>query len=216
MRQETVRRLLNTSIALPQASKDKILSDFAVKLTNSGYTKKQIKGILVEGIVKFEHLRWKDLLPKDHIQYSPLHLDASFNRHSRKLKKFLAEENWFQPNGTRDNSWRHKVPANFKLETKKVARRSRHQPTTVLKVPSTKNGVLINSLIKNEFNLSQYSGYAVKYVEQSGTPLNLLFRMDPKSKSCERIDCMVCKFSDKKGGNKCRTKNIVQRHHIAT
>ena len=209
MRQETVRRLMNTSITLPQEVKNDILMKFATKLINSGYARKDIKGILVEGIIKYEHLRWRDMLPKENERYHPLHMDSSFKKHERKLKKFLAETNWYLPDKSKDQSWRQKVPPQFKLESSRPIRRNKVAPTTVMKVPSTKNGALISSLLKKEHWLSQVSGYSVKYVEQSGTPLSLLFRTSPKGNSCGRQDCMICKFSDGKGRSKCGDKNIV-------
>ena len=108
MRQETVRRLLNTSVTLPQEEKDKILTDFAGKLKNSGYSEKEIRGILVEGIIKFEHLRWKDMLPQSDKRYQLLHLASDFNKHERKLKKFTAESNWYLPDKNKDHSWRQR------------------------------------------------------------------------------------------------------------
>jgi len=45
-------------------------------------------------------------------------------------------------------------------------------------------------------------------VEQSGTPLHLLFRKSPKAKVCGRTDCMSCRFENKKQ-SMCSVKNIV-------
>ena len=139
MRQETVRNLSNTSLSLPNSVRLDILKTFATKLVNSGYDKITIKRLMVEGIVKFEHLRWRDKLPKTHEKYHPLHMDAGFNKHERKLKKFLADSNWYLPDISKDHSWRNNVPHNFRIKpTYALKRRGLQTPTSVMKVPSSR------------------------------------------------------------------------------
>ena len=208
MRQETVRRLSNTSLALPVSVKTDILKVFASKLLNSGYSKNETKCLIVEGVTKFEHLRWRDMLPRTHNRYHPLHMEATFNRHERKLKKFTAEANWYLPDDSRDQSWREKIPFIFRIKPTQTMRRGHLTPSSVMKVPSSKGGRLIRALMEKEPHITKVSGYTIKYVEQSGTPLHLLFRKSPKAKVCGRTDCMSCRFENKKQ-SMCSVKNIV-------
>ena len=84
MRQETVRRLVNTSEKVSDGLRQDILKRFAQKLINSQFSKKDTTAILIEGCTKYEHLKWKDKLPRTHEKYAPLHLSADFNKHQRK------------------------------------------------------------------------------------------------------------------------------------
>ena len=54
--QETVRRLKNCSLKLPSHEKQEILSQFAQKLVNSGFSVPSAQYILVHGISKFSYL----------------------------------------------------------------------------------------------------------------------------------------------------------------
>ena len=82
------------------------------------------------------------------------------------------------------------------------------KPTTVMKVPSTKGGTLLNQLDKAEELMTKVFKYTVKYVEQGGIPLALMFNTNITSGKCGREECMVCKLSrdGKKSG--CTTKSM--------
>ena len=78
-----------------------------------------------------------------------------------------------------------------------------------MKVPSTKGGVLLTQLEKAEELLTRVSKYTVKYVEQGGVPLALMFNTNLASGKCSREECMVCPFSKDGRKSGCLTKNIV-------
>ena len=81
--------------------------------------------------------------------------------------------------------------------------------TTVMMVPNTHKGVLLDSLIKKEAQLAKLTGYCVKLVEGSGTPLARVFPSPLAQSMCHRLDnCEVCKFKDK-GRSNCQTRNVV-------
>ena len=62
--QETVRRLLNSSVNLGLEEKQAILSKYAQKLINSGHSCGSARIIIVQGIVKYFHKL--ELSRKDH------------------------------------------------------------------------------------------------------------------------------------------------------
>ena len=53
------------------------------------------------------------------------------------------------------------------------------------------------------------SGYDVRLVEASGTPLSRLFSLDLSDGKCHRADCVVFLLYKLKGSSKCKQKSIV-------
>ena len=88
-------------------------------------------------------------------------------------------------------------------------RESPDLPTTVLFVPNSHDGLLLKRLQEKEPMLSRISGYKVRLVESSGTPLARLFSLDLSDGICHRINCVVCKSHNSKGSSKCRKNNVV-------
>ena len=83
------------------------------------------------------------------------------------------------------------------------------QFTTVLKVPSSPNSILLNNLIKSEEKLALITGYNVKLVEQSGLQLSRLFQRVFTADRCHLTNCPTCKEFNGKGSSRCRINNVM-------
>ena len=83
------------------------------------------------------------------------------------------------------------------------------QYTSVLMVPSSKDGVLLKELAKVEPRLAKSTKYQVKLVEKSGKPLSGLFSTSISSGKCYRLDCAPCNNPKVKGPSMCKVKNVV-------
>ena len=112
--QETVRRLKNCSKTFDMNEKRSILSQFAQKMVNSDFTQGEVIKTLVQGLTKFENMKWKEQLPVSHANHQPLHLSSIYNRHQRKVDKFLAESTLYLPSNGSDQTWRNKLQSCWK------------------------------------------------------------------------------------------------------
>ena len=114
LRQEVVRRLANTSYNVGQSEKEEIVLKFAQKMVNSDFTQGEVIMTLVQGLTKFENMKWKEQLPVSHANHQPLHLSSIYNRHQRKVDKFLAESTLYLPSNGSDQTWRNKLQSCWK------------------------------------------------------------------------------------------------------
>ena len=81
--------------------------------------------------------------------------------------------------------------------------------STVMQVPSSKNGRLLKMLARAEPRLAKVTGYQVKYVEKSGKQLTKFFTKEKTNLKCHRSDCAVCVNSDLKKNSMCQVKGVV-------
>ena len=220
--QETVRRLQNCSLDLALKEKQEVLSNFAIKLINSGHSVKSTRIILVQGITKFMYKVELSNLDPDDVNYKPLYLDKEFDEDERQVNKYLAKMVWFKnkgrknncgPEGSNDNNnvlnWRDRLKGSWRGEDMSQRRVKNMDFTTVLQVPNTNGGVLARNLMRAEEKLARVSGYNVKIVEQSGIQLCRMFDRVFPNPTCHWDDCPTCLNSTKKGGSKCRKSNVV-------
>ena len=85
--QELVRRLLNTSRELPQAEKNTIIREFIKKVRRSGYTKHQIRDIVVSGL-RENKTKWVCLKKR--------HRSKDETEGPRRLSKLTGKSTWFR------------------------------------------------------------------------------------------------------------------------
>ena len=81
--------------------------------------------------------------------------------------------------------------------------------STIMKVPSTKNGRLIKALSRSEPRLAKVTGYQTKYVESSGRALSKFFPKGVVRGKCHRRRCPVCSNTECKGPTLCQVKSVV-------
>ena len=94
--QETVRRLLNTSVGTDVKTIQMILSNFAQKLVNSGHSQFSTKVFLVQGVTKYLYRVKLSKLPRDHPQFRPLYLAKEYKESQRQIDKYCAKMDWFR------------------------------------------------------------------------------------------------------------------------
>ena len=81
--------------------------------------------------------------------------------------------------------------------------------TTLMQVPSSKDGRLVKMLSKAEPRIAKLCGYQAKFVERSGRPLSHCFPKEVTQTHCFREDCGVCSVKSSKGPSRCQLKSVV-------
>ena len=107
-------------------------------------------------------------------------------------------------------SWRDRLQGKWKTKSFNQRRVCGMDYSTIVQVPSTKNGRLMKELVKIEPQLARITGYNVKVVEKSGIQLSRLFQRVYSSRRCQREGCPVCAFPESsEKPTKCKVNNIV-------
>ena len=83
--------------------------------------------------------------------------------------------------------------------------------TTLIQVPSTKNGILVKNLARLEPSLARATGYNTKIVENSGVQLSRLFDKVFRPTRCHSDECMVRRLTPDGKGSRCRITNVVYK-----
>ena len=207
--QGVVRRLLNCSMNLPISVKQNILSDYAQKLVNSGFSVKSCQLTLVHGVSRYLDLVEKSNLPENDKDFKPLYYGKDFNKLERKLNKYLAKSGWYQSDDSKNCSWRSKLPFEWR-GGKPIQRKVPEMNfTSVMQVPSSANGRLLKELARIEPRVAKTSKYQIKLVEKGGRQLSKMFSKDLGNVKCPRLDCVPCQNASVKGTSMCKTKSVV-------
>ena len=208
--QETVRRLKYCSDDVSLEEKQDILSTFAQKMCNSGHSIGSIQYILVHGVTKYMEMERLSKLPETDELYTPLHSSKYYNMYKRKLHKMMQKSGWFSESEVvKKTEWRSLIPrgwsgckpAQFSVKGMKYS--------SVMQVPSSRNGRLLKMLARAEPRLAKVTGYQVKYVEKSGKKLTKYFKKEKSINRCHRDDCDVCCNSDLDHPSMCQVKGVV-------
>ena len=147
--QETVRRLKNCSLNLPVEEKQLILSQFAQKMRNSGFSLSSCQYVLVHGVTKFKEMVRCSELPEDDCNFKPLHCSSKYNVFNRKLHKMLAKTSWYDDlELVKKTRWRDQIPSGW-AGSKPVQHRLKDVKfSSIMQVPNSKNGRLLSMLAK--------------------------------------------------------------------
>ena len=148
------------------------LEDISQKMKNSERKEHFMKRILTQGIVKYERKVRNSKLEKEDSQYSPLH-QPSGRCLKRLKKKAQARETWFR--GDRDKGKDGKLAGRAFQKAGKSGMKSKILASTVMFIPSTKNGILLKMMKENEEKLVEMTGFRVSYAESGGTQLGRYF-----------------------------------------
>ena len=87
--QEIIRRLVNCSESLSLGAKQTILNECAQKFVHSGYTNKESRILIVQGVIKYIKLLRLSKLDKKSTEYKPLYLSNEYKESERKMQKYL-------------------------------------------------------------------------------------------------------------------------------
>ena len=149
-------------------------------------------------------------MPETHCDYKPLHCSHEFNLYDRKLKKMLARSSWYDDlQIIKKLNWRPNLPANWKGDKPMQYRVNGMKFASLMQVPNSPGGQLINMLAKAEPRLAKASGYQIKLVEKSGKPLSYLFPKNFSSGKCQKAWCGVCSYSSSDSPILCNVKSVV-------
>ena len=208
--EEIFRRLKNTRRELPSTCRLETLEDLTQKMKNSGHKDHFMRRIMIQGIVKYERRVKKSELNKDDTQYIPLH-QPSGRCMMRMKRKAQAQENWFR-GADEEGKGKDEKPASrtFQKSGKREKTAKKIQPTTVMFVPSTRNGTLIKRLRENEEKLVEMTGFRMSYSESGGTQLGRIFSTNLASdQPCGRPadKCIPCTRNIKL--QNCKARSIV-------
>ena len=155
-------------------------------------------------------LRRLSELPTSHKNYKPLHCSKQYNMYNRKLHKMMQRSGWFEESKVVEKtSWRQLVPRNWTGSKPTQYSLPGMKYTSVMYVPSSRDGRLLRMLAKAEPRLSKVTGYQVKYIEKPGRKLNKFFSKEKNDNVCHRDECGVCVNADTKKPSMCQVKGVV-------
>jgi hypothetical protein len=178
--QECLRILRNTKIELGKDVRNRYLTEFMIKLKNSGYTVQYRKQILDSALKAFEKM-----IDDDRAGIKPLFRYPSWNKEKRKKEKEVKVRNWYKSGN--------------KIEYK-----------SLLFVPVTKGSTLAKELQKCEEEINIFSKDRIKIVEDGGVKLkDMLVKKDPfPTPKCGK-KCLVCDSEVKENMNlPCNSNNV--------
>ena len=220
LRQELIRRMLNSSTDLDWDIRLSIVSDFIQLLVNSGHRYSFIKSVILQAITKYKFMVRRSVLDKKDARYRPLYRPRSYDQLKRKICKLVGGKTWFKGNEIYDqykNEWKSKiayrhlrrgVSSNVKGNSQNVEHnQSNKEILTTLFVPASKNSLLLKSIMEAENSLAPEMDWRVKIVEQSGFPLGMCFVPKfPLLHGCPKGEgCILCGNT----GVKCNKKGVI-------
>ena len=171
---------------------------------------KSVQFILVNGVVKYVEMVRCSNLDVNHREYKPLYSERGVDVVNRKLKKIVAKTSWYEgTNFTKKINWRRWLPAEWVEDKPDQFRLPGMKFSTMLKVPSSRDGRLHNALGNVEYSQARNTGYQVKLVEKSGKPLSNLFPKDLSLSKCLKAWCPVCNGKDSNKPSLCGLKSVV-------
>ena len=214
--QEVVRRLLNCREKLDVERKHEILSVFAQKMMNSGHSERSIKLTIVHGITKYLFKLEASKLNEKDQDFKPLYFNKYYREEERQVTKQMAKVNWYKKKNKDEKSlrgskcgWKQRLPRQWKGSSRAQAPVRGMEYSSLMQVPSTEGGLLLQKLVTEEDRLAKLTGYNVKIVERSGVQLVRMFQRVFSPAVCHWKECPVCSTGDGKQNTRCRTHNIV-------
>ena len=238
IRQDLVRRLTNVDYSMGKEKRVNIVENFIQLVVNSGHSFQYTKAVVLQALSKYVYMVGRDKLPIEDKHYLPLHRPRGYDRVRRNLSKYTQQATWYTGSDLKEkfnNGWKKwivsKRDRRLRSALKNAAKnpltkpnafikikqgiapsaKERKKHATVMFVPKTPGGELIDRLQLMEDNLHNKIGWSTKLVEKPGRPLHNLFRKSfPMEEGCERgKECGLCQND----GNGCTTKRAV---YVAT
>ena len=217
--EEVARRLRNTSVRLDSSRRLEIVERACTKMKTSGHSEEFIRLAVEQGIRSFDAKMRRSLLEIDNPGYQPLFPTAGWKRNIKSKEKAMKRATWFRGKENEDEDDWNPLPLSKSSgrvsKKKKIFRKvGKSKPkssdgnATVVFVPSTRGGILIQSLKDEEDTMAEITGFRVKYQEAGGSILANAFNKNLGSgQTCGRADCPPCIESD--GKVDCKAKSIV-------
>ena len=210
LRQEVVRRMVNTEKSVNIDERLQILEDFVQLMINSSHKFTFIKAVLLQGLTKYEHMLTRDGLQQHMVKHMPLHRPREFKRQERILNKYVNKMVWFSGENFGDlykKDWKKFIKRKGSDKKKRMSPLPERKITTVFFVPQSRNSWLFKKLRQVEDFLRRDCEWGVKVLEQPGTPLlNKFVKKFPIIHGCPKgEECSICENK----GVKCVPKSVV-------
>ena len=233
LRQNMVRRLLNTSQSTCMNKRLLIVEKFIQLMVNSGHKFQFIRSIIQQALTKYLYMVERSKLDVNDKRFQPLYRPPEFRSAERIMLKYVESQIWYKRMDLGDEyrqSWKFRIKnkttrndtqsksigniirnidtrLRFKNNNKNGSFRFEKETTTALFVPASSDGKLSENIMKVEEELSDSLDWRMKVVEASGSPI--VQTLKPKFDMVEGCvlgaDCVLCGNT----GNGCGTKNIV-------
>ena len=223
LRQDLIRRLLNTRRETDWSTRISIIEDYTQLLANSGHKYAFAKAVILQAITKYESMIERANLPPTDKKYIPLYRARTFDQPARKILKYITPLIWYTGENLKDpyrHQWKKKIKRSFNRKEREerkrmdwkrreVVKKKRRRTTTAIFIPSTERSLLMKIVSEKEEKLAEQSSWTVKILEKSGQPIiNLLQPKFSIKLGCPegKNGCGVCKKGD---GILCSRKNLV-------
>ena len=235
LRQNLVRQMLNTSRLVNMEKRIAIIERFVQLMVNSGHKFQFIRAVVQQAITKYLYMVHRSQLDQEDKMYQPLYRPPNYKSAERIMKKFVGAFIWYKNIDLGDEfrqSWKLKIKTKTtgqnnistigslikrKRESTKRLQKSNNQnskffrperdTTTAIFVPPTSGGKLSQLIQGVEEELSQDTGWKMKIVESSGTPIV----QSLKSNFVMEEGCVLgamCRICENTGVG-CSAKNVV-------
>ena len=208
--QDLIRRLTNTKEDSSQEEKNDIVEIFVERLQISGYSRAEIREIIVSGLKGYV-----SKIEKAKSEGRGVHRSSASTLLGRQKKRLTGKTSWYKAkkkeNGERDLK-------NVKTKTSyrgtfapKSTNKTELETKSLLFVPRTKGGELAKRLRTEEDTLAKITGYRVKIVERGGTMVKRVVHKSNlwSGKDCDREDCPICSQEGDLGDQDCLKRNIL-------
>ena len=176
LRQEMIRRMLNCEQSLDWDERLSIIEEYVQVLVNSGHRYKFIKSVILQGLTRYKFMLSRSKLNEGDIKYMPLYRNRSFQQIARKMNKCVAGMTWYKDLNLYDpfrKEWKNMLSSRKQITSGPLGRN--RETVAVMFVPPSNGSQLINKVEAVENELRKSLSWNVKVMEQSGTPLALIF-----------------------------------------
>ena len=216
LRQDLVRRLLNTSRDEHINVRLGVIENFTQLLINSKHCYSFIKPIILQALTKYSYMLHRDQLPVDHKKYQPLYRARTYQDETRKILKYIDFCTWYKDENLGEphrQTWKRDIKRKGDNISQNRRGRAVHtgsdvaETTTTMFVPSSPKSTLLGMLQEAEEELNREIPWKVKLLEKAGRPLrNVFLPKFPINKGCVLgVNCRGCENN----GLKCRQKGVV-------
>ena len=181
LRQDLIRRLSHISDHFGIKEQKALIENFTQSLANSGHSYSFTKSVILQALTRYKCMKLRSNLDTSDIKYFPFYRDRWHDFDKRKMIKGTLGRTWYTGVNYGDKykqEWKRKIKRKGgKIKPKNRGGGSVERPSTVMFVPSTAGGTLLNMLNDLEYKLHERGdvSWTVKLVEKAGKPLRSLF-----------------------------------------
>ena len=158
LRQNLVRRLLNTSSHMDISTKIEIVEDYIQSMVNSGHRYAFIKSVVLQALTRFDYMCERNKLEINNTRYEPLYRSRQYNHDERTKLKYVDRFNWYTDINLKEpfrDLWKYRVKVKGRQGSDSKSSRCQVPTTTTMFVPSTEGGILLEKLLEVELSLNK-------------------------------------------------------------